>query len=109
MPEPVTPLTKLNDIPPYTLDDWARERAADTPDTPLPCPNCGHAEWYHPLEVARDDHTWRQYRACKVCGCWQEADGESKANRCLLTAHTCERPIQEHARCPNCTLGGPHT
>ena len=42
---------RLADIPPYTPTDWATERAAEKPTAPVPCPNCGHTEWYHPLRL----------------------------------------------------------
>ena len=98
---------RLADIPPYTPTEWARERAADKPAAAIPCPNCGHAEWYHPLEVELDDGAWRQYRCCKMCGCWQEADGRSPAYRCALTVHTCDRALTESTQCANCEVWGP--
>ncbi len=96
-------MTRLADIPPYTLADWTAEHIA-TPR--LPCPNCGRTDLYQILKVQRDDGTWRHYRCCKVCGFWQNADG-SPAFRCVKTVHTCNRPIPQDGQCANCLGGGP--
>ena len=59
------------------------------------------------LVSVRRDGTRRLYRACKMCGCWQEADGQSRAYRCAQTVHSCERAIPENAQCANCEALGP--
>lgn len=94
---------KLDEIPPFTPADWAAEdHAVQTGRSPA-CPNCGRTENYAPYEVGA-----RRYRACKSCGCWQEADGTA-AYRCAILFHSCVQPIPEDVRCKNCDVWGPRS
>ena len=98
---------KLAAIPPFTFQDWWIEHLAGLVGMEvLRCPNCGRPENYALLAVPRDDGSERRYRACKTCGCWQEADGTA-AYRCSLLIHSCVQPIPDGVTCKNCDQGGP--
>ncbi len=93
----------LIDIPPYSEDDWRRDREQDAGGEPLTCLNCERSEWFQPCLAEPD----RKYRACKICGFWQEADG-TPAYRCRMTVHTCTGVIAEGGQCRNgCGAWGP--
>jgi hypothetical protein len=97
---------KLHEIPGYSVADWHQEREAESRGQHLACPNCGRAEWYHAVGVPPDTGAQRKYRACKVCGCWQEADG-TPAYRCWMTVHTCLAHLAKGMHCPYCGIWGP--
>ena len=99
---------KLNEIAGYTPVDWQADRDAEGRGDVLRCPNCEHANWYHPVGIPPDSGAERKYRACKVCGFWQEADGKP-AYRCWMTVHTCLGSLAEGARCQFCGAWGPRT
>lgn len=80
---------------PYSAAGWERERAARTR---LPCPDCGSSVDYGP----RGKRTGCRYRACKICGFWQELGGDPY--RCRLTGHQCLGEILEGKWCPTCTI-----
>jgi hypothetical protein len=95
----------LHSIPPYTPDDWSSDRRVDS-ESGLACANCGHDEWYHPVGIPPEDGAERKYRACKVCGFWQEADG-SPPYRCMMTSHVCLGHLAEGKQCTYCGAWGP--
>ena len=97
---------ELRKVPAYSVADWERDRQEEASGDRLACPNCGRSEWYHPVGIPPETGEKRKYRACKVCGFWQEADGSS-AYRCLMTAHVCLGDIKEGAACPYCGTWGP--
>lgn len=90
---------------PYTASDWKRDMALSRP---LPCPDCGSDQLYRPRRAPKD-RAERRYRACKMCGFWQEADG-TPAYRCWLSTHHCTsgpagkylRPGEDGYSCPDC-------
>src|SRR5260370_34413891 len=84
--------------PPYTEANYQAERR-QTP--PLACPDCGSTGDYGPRAAAHPDGTERHYRACKVCGFWQEADG-SPAYRCWKSQHGCARLLDPAYTSPFC-------
>lgn len=92
-------------IGPYTEADWERDRAAVKAGEALACPDCGHTENYVLAEGRRWDGSPRRYRGCKVCGFWQEADGESSPYRCRLTVHICLARFAEERECRGCGNG----
>ncbi len=94
---------KLRDVPAYSNADWERDATASGR---LQCPNCDHAEWCRPCRGTNADGSERRYRACKVCGCWQEADG-TPAYRCWVTFHVCLGLVADGGKCPSCEGGGP--
>jgi len=96
----------LDQIPGYSEDDWSRDRQRETAGTHFPCPNCGHGEWFHSVGIPPDTGADRKYRACKVCGFWQEADG-SPAYRCWMTVHTCLGGLAQGQTCEYCGAWGP--
>jgi len=96
----------LNSVPGYSEADWQSDRQAEASGERLQCPNCGHCEWFRAVGIPPGDGSQRKYRACKVCGFWQEADG-SAAYRCLMTVHTCLGSIPEGKRCEYCGAWGP--
>jgi hypothetical protein len=96
----------LRDVPAYGEGDWHRDRKAEADGQHLTCPNCGRGEWFHPLGVPPSDGALCKYRACKVCGFWQEADG-TPACRSVMTAHGCLGPIEHGQRCRHCGTTGP--
>lgn len=71
---------------PYSLTDWLHDAGSGGG---LPCPRCGHDEDYG----LRDDAATATpenvgyYRACKVCGMFQEADGRSDPYETTITVH----------------------
>jgi hypothetical protein len=97
---------ELSVIPPYSEADWQRDRQAEAAGEHLHCPNCERDEWFHPVGIPPSDGSRRKYRACKVCGFWQEANGSS-AYRCLMTVHTCLGSIPAGRRCEYCGAWGP--
>ena len=58
------------------------------------------------MGVPPDTGAQRKYLACKVCGCWQEADG-TLAYRCWMTVHTCLAQLAKGMHCPYCGIWGP--
>lgn len=89
----------------YTKDDWQGERAREEDGEQLSCPGCGRSEWYHPIAVGREDGSHRLYRACKVCGFWQDTGDDPY--RCLPTLHICTGEIARGERCNSCRTWGP--
>jgi transcription elongation factor Elf1 len=88
----------LAEIPPYTIEQWNRDREDEGRGEILRCPNCDHHEWFR--LIPRVDHQPAE-RACKVCGFQQQADG-TPAYRCKLTAHVCLGPRPDEGQCPEC-------
>lgn len=97
---------KLSEIPGYSADDWQRDRVAEAAGSVLACPNCARTECFHPVGISPIDGSKRKYRACKVCGFCQEADG-TQADRCRMTVHTCLGEMTENQRCEFCGSWGP--
>ena len=93
-------------VPGYTEADWHRDRRAEAGGTHLTCPNCGRGEWFHVVGVPPEDGSKRKYRACKVCGFRQEADG-TPGYRSLMTVHTCLGFLPPGHRCEYCGTCGP--
>jgi hypothetical protein len=89
----------------YTEQDWQRDTVAQQRSR-LTCPACSHDEWYKAVAARRLDGSTRRYRACKVCGFWQEADG-SPPYRCYMTVHICLAEIQPGEQCKYCGTWGP--
>jgi DNA-directed RNA polymerase subunit RPC12/RpoP len=83
-------------IGPYSEADWQRDVGAPRP---LACPDCGHSENFGPKKRGTPEH---HYRACKVCGFWQDADGMSAPFRCRLTAHVCFGTFASARDCGGC-------
>ena len=96
----------LSSVGPYAEADWHHDRQEEAAGKHLVCPNCGHGEWFHPVGFPPNSGAKRKYRACKVCGFWQEADG-TPAYRCLMTVHTCLGLIPDGTRCQYCGAWGP--
>jgi predicted RNA-binding Zn-ribbon protein involved in translation (DUF1610 family) len=97
---------QLRDVSPYSEDDWHRDRQAEAHGAHLRCPNCGRAECFHPVGVPPSDGGKRKYRACRMCGFSQEADG-TPAYRSRMVVHTCLAPIAPGHRCEHCGTAGP--
>jgi hypothetical protein len=98
----------LQSIPAYSEADWHRDRQAEAIGMHLQCPSCGRREWFHPIGVPPSDGSRRKYRACKVCGFRQEADG-SPAYRCVMMVHTCLGALAPGQRCEYCGASGPRS
>jgi len=90
----------------YSEADWHRDRRAEAGGAHLSCPNCGRDEWFHAVGIPPDDGARCKYRACKVCGFHQEADG-TPAYRSLMTVHTCVGLLPPGHRCEFCGALGP--
>ena len=84
----------------YKEPDWQAEVKRQESEI-LACPDCGSSENYEPKKAVGRDGTERHYRACKMCGFWQEADG-SDAYRCWKTEHVCVRHVGTQHTCPFC-------
>lgn len=97
---------RLVDIPPYSSQAWSSEREVEARGERLACPNCDHNEWYHPVGIPPETGAERKYRACKMCGFWQEADG-TQAYRCWMTTHVCIQKLPDGAVCKYCGTWGP--
>lgn len=89
----------------YSNADWCRERALVDAGRVLPCPACGHREYFSPYAVATDDGSLRLYRGCKVCGFWQDTGEDSV--RCVWTSHVCLAKIPSGETCGCCDSDGP--
>lgn len=90
--------------PPYTEPDWQREEVQRLAGSRFECPDCGSDKDFGPKAHLRADNSERHYRACKICGFWQEADG-SPPYRVWLATHDCVirlRPGQLVAKCTTC-------
>jgi uncharacterized Zn finger protein len=94
---------------PYAEAEWQREWDAGVP---LACPRCGSSEDFGPRQGVRPNRTFRRYRACRRCGLFQEADGESPPYQAVLLVHECTGSIEVDAQCRSCGLrvrtGGRH-
>jgi len=102
---PLPPAEAVKAHAPYAEPDWQRDALQQSQGAQLACPDCGSCLNYGPRWHARADGTERHYRACKVCGFWQEADG-SQPYRVWLPVHTCTiqlRPDQCVFHCPVCS------
>lgn len=100
-------LGEVRKHPAYTEREWRRDERRRLGGTKLPCPDCGSAENYGPRKHSHADGSERHYRACKVCGFWQEADG-SPAYRAWLAVHRCVQPLragQDVGVCRVCGAG----
>jgi predicted RNA-binding Zn-ribbon protein involved in translation (DUF1610 family) len=87
---------------PYSEAAWeAESKLTAEGGPPLPCPDCGSYSNYGPKKARREDGSTRYYRACKMCGFWQEADG-SPAYRCWASQHLCVRHVGENFTCDFC-------
>lgn len=78
---------------PYTEADWQADR--DASRHYLVCPDCGYRgslPWYGPRVRRRGTSEERHYRACRICGFTQKADG-SPAYRSWKSSHLCERKL----------------
>lgn len=88
---------------PYSLTDWLHDAGSGGG---LPCPRCGHDEDYG----LRDDaatatpENVRYYRASKVCGMFQEADGRSDPYETTITVHLCLSSVAASAVCRGCGI-----
>ena len=93
----------------YTESAWAEEMRSFEAGELLHCPDCGRSLAYEPRagEGPVEGGPIRKYRACKICGFWQEADGESSSYRCVITFHLCLAAIPDGAQCTSCTVEGP--
>ena len=91
----------MNTHHPYVEAAWAAEMTLLKEGLALPCPDCGSSSDYGPKEAAGSDGTVRHYRACKMCGFWQEADG-TLAYRCWTSQHVCVRHVGTTFHCPHC-------
>ncbi len=96
----------LAEIGPYSAEDWMREDTRKSVGDKLSCPNCEHTGWYSPIKGRRPDGLERLYRACKVCGFWQEADGMSAPYRCVMTLHVCVGRVSFGETCGSCNHPG---
>ncbi len=76
----------------YTESAWQRDEAQRLSGRRLTCPDCGSDQRYAPSAGTHPDGSPRHYRACKVCGFWQEADG-TPAYRVWQSAHDCRREL----------------
>ena len=77
---------------PYRATDWTSDKARANPVETTSCPDCGSDEHYGPRGGIHSDGSPRNYRACKMCGFWQEADG-SDPYRCWQSSHECRREL----------------
>ena len=80
----------MKDHAPYIPNDWDRDRQLVEAGQRLTCPDCGSNENYGPKSGTYADGSPRRYRACKMCGFWQEAD-TTPAYRTWLATHECRR------------------
>ena len=87
----------------YTEEDW-RETCFISEKIPFnPCPNCGNL-----ISSGGAYSLERKYRACKMCGMWQEVNG--KPYFAKLRGHICGGyikaqfylPWEELKICPKC-------
>ena len=86
----------------YSRTDWFHDHGAKTA---LPCPRCGRDDDYGPRHD--DDGTKpaelvRHYRACKVCGMFQEADGAAMPYETRAHLHVCLSRVVAGAKCRGC-------
>jgi len=88
---------KMKEHAPYTEADWQADCERVDQGEPLTCPDCGALGDYGP----RDDGQGRHYRACKMCGFWQETDG-SPAYRCWVSTHRCDPGLDGPYDCEYC-------
>jgi hypothetical protein len=95
---------KMKEHAPYTEADWQADFERVDQGEPLTCPDCGALGDYGP----RDDGQGRHYRACKMCGFWQEADG-SPAYRCWMSTHKCDPGLDAHLVLPEVKASGTGT
>jgi len=88
---------------PYIEADWQWEESQRLAGKRLTCPDCGSDANYAPKAGIHPDGSPRHYRACKMCGFWQEADG-TPAYRCWLSKHTCSKELspEETFTCEYC-------
>ena len=96
---------------PYTETEWEQDERQRTSGFPLTCPDCRKDADYGPRRAAKADGSLRKYRACKMCGFWQEADGRSLPYRCRLAVHMCTGDFgtrRECRCCGNVQSGGTH-
>lgn len=93
-------------IGPYTLEAWLADRSAEAAGQRLECPDCRSRIWFRPVGVPPETGAERKYRACKICGFWQNADG-TPPYRCYMTAHVCLAAISEDSQCCYCGAWGP--
>ena len=93
---------------PYDEAAWQAEMALVKAGVRLACLDCGSDADYSPKSAPRPDGSERQYRACKMCGFWQEADGTA-AYRCWKSEHVCVRDVVGSFTCEYCggVLVGP--
>ena len=84
----------------YSRADWQIDRSV----VRAPCPRCGHDEDYGPRDDADTalPGNVRHYRACKVCGQFQEADGMSAPYETVITVHHCLGKIGAGVKCGGC-------
>jgi len=85
---------------PYSLTDWLH----DVGSRGLPCPRCGRDEDYGPRDDAATapPDSVRYYRACKVCGMFQKADGRSEPYETLVMVHVCLSAVAAGVVCRGC-------
>ena len=89
---------------PYTEPEWQKDESHRLTGGSFRCPDCNSEENFWPKHHLRSDGSERHYRACKICGFWQEVDG-SAPYRIWLAAHTCAvrlRPGQLTVTCVTC-------
>ena len=88
---------------PYGATEWLDEKTRANAGRKLKCPDCGSDEWYKPVTGTYTDGSPRHYRACKMCGFWQEADG-TDAYRVWQSVHTCMKKLNpgESFTCDYC-------
>src|SRR6266487_4271550 len=89
-------------FPPYTEAEWQLDERQRASGFPLTCPDCRKDADYGPRQATKADGSLRRYRACKMCGFWQEADGLSLAYRCRLAVHMCTGDFGTSRECRGC-------
>ena len=87
---------------PYTEVEWQQDERQRTSGFPLTCPDCRKDADYGPRQATKADGSPRKYRACKMCGFWQEADGLSLPYRCRLAVHMCTGDFGTSRECRGC-------
>ena len=89
-------------ITPYTEPEWQRDLMQRRTGFPLACPDCGRTECFAPLSRESADGREVHYRACKVCGFQQLADGRSPPYCGRMTAHVCLGHFPTPRKCRGC-------